>query len=93
MRRLSLIFFSSHHPRTNTPKSQTAGLFFRLFLANCTMRSLLSLCLLFLAAAVHAVSVAGGRLLAIMDDVAEKETYSKFLGDLEGELPLLLMRA
>ncbi|KAI8168711.1 Dolichyl-diphosphooligosaccharide--protein glycosyltransferase subunit wbp1 [Colletotrichum sp. SAR 10_70] len=48
------------------------------------MRSLLSLCLLFLAAAVHAVSVAGGRLLAIMDDVAEKETYSKFLGDLEG---------
>ncbi|GJC82681.1 dolichyl-diphosphooligosaccharide--protein glycosyltransferase subunit wbp1 [Colletotrichum liriopes] len=47
------------------------------------MRSLLSLCLLFLAAAVHAVSVTGGRLLAILDDVAEKEGYSKFLGDLE----------
>ncbi|KAF9879517.1 dolichyl-di-phosphooligosaccharide-protein glycotransferase [Colletotrichum karsti] len=47
------------------------------------MRSLLSLCLLFLAAAVHAVSVSGGRLLAILDDVAEKEGYSKFLGDLE----------
>ncbi|KAF6829388.1 dolichyl-diphosphooligosaccharide-protein glycosyltransferase 48kD subunit [Colletotrichum musicola] len=47
------------------------------------MRSLLSLCLLFLAAAVHAVSVTGGRLLAVLDDVAEKEGYSKFLGDLE----------
>ncbi|KAL0937468.1 dolichyl-diphosphooligosaccharide-protein glycosyltransferase 48kD subunit [Colletotrichum truncatum] len=47
------------------------------------MRSLISLCLLFLAAAVHAVSVTGGRLLAILDDVAEKEDYSKFLGDLE----------
>ncbi|KAJ0162613.1 Dolichyl-diphosphooligosaccharide--protein glycosyltransferase subunit wbp1 [Colletotrichum tanaceti] len=47
------------------------------------MRSLLSLCLLFLAATVHAVSVTGGRLLAVLDDVAEKEGYSKFLGDLE----------
>ncbi|OLN96674.1 Dolichyl-diphosphooligosaccharide-protein glycosyltransferase subunit wbp1 [Colletotrichum chlorophyti] len=47
------------------------------------MRSLLSLCLLLLAATVHAVSVTGGRLLAVLDDVSEKEGYSKFLGDLE----------
>ncbi|KAK1985413.1 dolichyl-diphosphooligosaccharide-protein glycosyltransferase 48kD subunit [Colletotrichum cereale] len=47
------------------------------------MRSLLSLCLLFLAAAVHAVSVTGGRLLAILDNVSENEGYSEFLGDLE----------
>ncbi|TDZ61738.1 Dolichyl-diphosphooligosaccharide--protein glycosyltransferase subunit wbp1 [Colletotrichum trifolii] len=47
------------------------------------MRSLLSFCLLLLAAAVHAVSVTGGRLLAVLDDVAEKDSYSKFFGDLQ----------
>ncbi|KAK4151446.1 Dolichyl-diphosphooligosaccharide--protein glycosyltransferase subunit wbp1 [Chaetomidium leptoderma] len=50
------------------------------------MRSLLSLfsLLAFLfAAAVSALSTSGNRLLVILDDVAEKESYSKFLGDLE----------
>ena len=47
------------------------------------MRSLFSLCLFLFAAVVSALSTSGTRLLAILDDVAEKENYSKFLGDLE----------
>ncbi|KAM0470415.1 hypothetical protein ACHAPX_009945 [Trichoderma viride] len=34
------------------------------------------------AAAVSAVSTAGNRLLVVLDDVAEKDLYSQFLGDL-----------
>ncbi|CAK7273451.1 oligosaccharyl transferase glycoprotein complex, beta subunit [Sporothrix epigloea] len=34
--------------------------------------------------AVQAVSVSGPRLLAVLDDLADKEAYSTFLGDLEG---------
>ncbi|CAK7567362.1 MAG: oligosaccharyl transferase glycoprotein complex, beta subunit [Sporothrix epigloea] len=34
--------------------------------------------------AVQAVSVSGPRLLAVLDDLADKEAYSSFLGDLEG---------
>ncbi|KAJ8122128.1 hypothetical protein ONZ43_g1599 [Nemania bipapillata] len=49
------------------------------------MRSLVSFLLLVLAAAVQAISSNGGnRLLVILEDVAEKDGYSKFLGDLEG---------
>ncbi|CAK7234467.1 oligosaccharyl transferase glycoprotein complex, beta subunit [Sporothrix bragantina] len=33
--------------------------------------------------AVQAVSVSGPRLLAVLDDLADKEAYSTFLGDLE----------
>ncbi|PTB35700.1 uncharacterized protein TrAFT101_010550 [Trichoderma asperellum] len=36
------------------------------------------------AAAVSAVSTAGNRLLVVLDDVAEKDLYSQFLGDLTG---------
>ncbi|KAK4682188.1 LOW QUALITY PROTEIN: oligosaccharyl transferase glycoprotein complex, beta subunit [Podospora pseudoanserina] len=36
------------------------------------------------AALVSAVSTSGNRLLAVFDEVGEKENYSKFLGDLEG---------
>ncbi|KAK4187267.1 putative Dolichyl-diphosphooligosaccharide--protein glycosyltransferase 48 kDa subunit precursor [Podospora australis] len=39
---------------------------------------------LFAALCVSAVSTTGNRVLAILDDVAEKAIYSKFLGDLEG---------
>jgi hypothetical protein len=38
------------------------------------------------AAAVSAVSTAGNRLLVVLDDVAEKDLYSQFLGDLTGAL-------
>ncbi|AEO54773.1 hypothetical protein MYCTH_2297768 [Thermothelomyces thermophilus ATCC 42464] len=48
------------------------------------MRSLLSFVVAFVfAAVVSAVSTSGNRLLAILDDVADKDNYSKFLGDLE----------
>ena len=50
------------------------------------MKSFLSFLVLLLAAVVQAASSTGSRLLAVFDDVAEKESYSKFLGDLEGWL-------
>lgn len=46
--------------------------------------SCLTLLLLAALSAVQAVSTTGSRLLAILDDPAEKASYSKFLGDLEG---------
>lgn len=48
------------------------------------MRSLLALVVLLGVTLVQAVSSKGSRLLAILDEVADKATYSKFLGDLEG---------
>ncbi|KAK3905724.1 Oligosaccharyltransferase 48 kDa subunit beta-domain-containing protein [Staphylotrichum tortipilum] len=48
------------------------------------MRSLLSLCVFVLAGVVSAISTSGNRLLVVLDDVADKEGYSQFLGDLEG---------
>jgi oligosaccharyltransferase complex subunit beta len=48
------------------------------------MRSLITLLLLALLAAVQAVSTAGNRLLVILEDTAEKSNYSKFWEDLEG---------
>ncbi|KAK3298424.1 oligosaccharyl transferase-like protein [Chaetomium fimeti] len=47
------------------------------------MRSFLSLFVFLFAAAVSAISTSGNRLLVILDDVADKENYSQFLGDLE----------
>jgi oligosaccharyltransferase complex subunit beta len=47
------------------------------------MSSLLSLFVFLFAAVVSAISTSGNRLLVILDDVADKESYSKFLGDLE----------
>ncbi|KAL2753979.1 hypothetical protein ACRALDRAFT_1081213 [Sodiomyces alcalophilus JCM 7366] len=48
------------------------------------MKSFLSLFVFLFAAAVHAASASGDRLLVLLDDVAEKDAYSTFLGDLEG---------
>ena len=48
------------------------------------MRSLLSLCVFVLAGVVSALSTSGNRLLVVLDNVADKEGYSQFLGDLEG---------
>ncbi|KAF2969067.1 hypothetical protein GQX73_g4497 [Xylaria multiplex] len=49
------------------------------------MRSLVSFLLLALVASVRAISSSGGnRLLVILEDVAEKDGYTKFLDDLEG---------
>lgn len=48
------------------------------------MWSILSVAALVYAAAVSAVSTAGNRLLVVLDDVAEKDLYSQFLGDLTG---------
>lgn len=53
------------------------------------MRSIVSFLLLLLAAVAQAVSSSGERLLVVLDDVAEKAGYSKFFGDLEGELPTI----
>ncbi|KAI4863475.1 Dolichyl-diphosphooligosaccharide-protein glycosyltransferase 48kDa subunit [Hypoxylon rubiginosum] len=48
------------------------------------MKSLISFVVLLFAALVHAISSGGDRLLVVLEDVAEKDGYSKFLGDLEG---------
>ncbi|KAH0495934.1 hypothetical protein TgHK011_009459 [Trichoderma gracile] len=46
------------------------------------MWSILSVAAALFAAAVSAVSTSGNRLLVVLDDVAEKEAYGQFLGDL-----------
>ena len=51
------------------------------------MRSLLSLVVLLFAAIVSAASTSGNRLLVVADDVADKEAYTTFFGDLAGEMP------
>lgn len=48
------------------------------------MKSLISFVVLLFAALIHAISSSGDRLLVVLEDVAEKDGYSKFLGDLEG---------
>lgn len=48
------------------------------------MWSLLSVAAALFAAAASAVSTGGSRLLVVLDDVAEKDTYGQFLGDLTG---------
>lgn len=48
------------------------------------MTSLTSFLLLLFTAAAQAISSSGSRLLVVLEDVAEKAQYSKFLGDLEG---------
>jgi hypothetical protein len=49
------------------------------------MRRFFSFLALFLLGAVQAVSFSGSRLLVILDDVAEREKYGVFLGDLESK--------
>lgn len=49
------------------------------------MRWFLSFLLLGLFVAVNALSSSGNRLLVVLEELGEKEKYSKFLGDLEGE--------
>lgn len=49
------------------------------------MRSLLNWAVLVFVALATAASTTGNRLLVVMGDVAEKDAYSKFLGDLQGE--------
>ncbi len=56
--------------------------FFLLFVDK--MWSLLSVAAALFAAAASAVSTGGSRLLVVLDDVAEKDTYGQFLGDLTG---------
>jgi oligosaccharyltransferase complex subunit beta len=55
------------------------------------MRSLVTLLLLALLAAVQAVSTAGNRLLVVLEDTAEKSKYSKFWGDLEGKTAHMIL--
>jgi hypothetical protein len=37
---------------------------------------------------VNGLSASGGRLLVVLEEAAEKEKYSKFLGDLAGAYAL-----
>lgn len=46
------------------------------------MRSLLSAAVFLFAAVASAVSTTGGRLLVVLDDVAAKDNYKQFFGDL-----------
>ena len=55
---------------------------------NETMRWLLSFLFLGLLSVVQALSSSGNRLLVVLEELAEKSKYSKYLGDLEGELHL-----
>lgn len=48
------------------------------------MRWLLSILLLGLLGAVNALSSSGNRLLVVLSDLAEKDSFSQFFGDLEG---------
>lgn len=50
------------------------------------MRWLLSFLLFGFLAAVNALSSSGNRLLVVLEELAEKEKYSKYLSDLEGML-------
>jgi hypothetical protein len=50
------------------------------------MRLLLSLLLLGMLGVVSALSASGNRLLVVLEELAEKEKYGKFFGDLKGEL-------
>jgi hypothetical protein len=52
--------------------------------ATTTMRWLLSFLLLGLLSIVQAASSSGNRLLVVLEELAEKSKYSKYLGDLEG---------
>ncbi|KAK3395507.1 Dolichyl-diphosphooligosaccharide-protein glycosyltransferase 48kDa subunit [Sordaria brevicollis] len=47
------------------------------------MRTILSFLLLALTSVVAAISTSGNRLLVVLNDVADKATYSKFFADLE----------
>lgn len=49
------------------------------------MRWFLSFLLLGLLGVVQALSSSGSRLLVVLEELAEKEKYSNFLADLEGE--------
>jgi len=49
------------------------------------MKWLFSLLLLGLCSLSQAISSSGNRLLVILEDVAEKAKYGKYLADLEGE--------
>lgn len=48
------------------------------------MRWLFSFLLLALLSLVQALSSSGSRLLVVIEEAAEKEKYSQFLGGLEG---------
>jgi oligosaccharyltransferase complex subunit beta len=52
------------------------------------MRWFLSILLLGLLGVVNAVSSTGNRLLVVLEELAEKDNYSKFFGDLKGKLAL-----
>jgi oligosaccharyltransferase complex subunit beta len=48
------------------------------------MRSFLSVVVLLFAAAVSALSTTGNRLLVVLDELADKDAYGYFLGDIAG---------
>jgi hypothetical protein len=50
---------------------------------NDDMRWLLSILLLGLLSVVHAVSSSGSKLLVVLEELADKAKYSKYLADLE----------
>lgn len=49
------------------------------------MRWFLSFLLLCFCGVAHALSTSGNRLLVVLEDAAEKDLYSTFWSDLEGE--------
>ncbi len=49
------------------------------------MRVLLSFLILGLLGIASALSTSGNRLLVVLEELAEKDKYSKFFGDLKGK--------
>ena len=49
------------------------------------MRVLLSLLILGLLGIASTLSTSGNRLLVVLEEIAEKDKYSKFFGDLKGK--------
>jgi oligosaccharyltransferase complex subunit beta len=50
------------------------------------MRVLLSLLILGLLGIASALSTSGNRLLVVLEELVEKDKYSKFFGELEGKI-------
>src|SRR2546429_1968769 len=54
------------------------------------MRSFFLVILLCGLGIVHSLSTTGNRLLVVLEELAEKDRYSKFWGDLEGKLRMVI---
>lgn len=74
-----------HTSRTRTPSFSLSCFPTSSRSGFCMMRWCLSFLLFCFLAAVHALSSSGNRLVVILEEAAEKDLYSSFWEDLQGE--------